>query len=162
MAATLLDLAERIESLSAAIPEAAATAANEAALAAVVYLTDQTPVDTTRALSNWQVGLGRPFMFDIGPFVPGFGGSTKAASRQQAISTARYLLSLRRPGTTIYISNNAPYIRRLNDGWSLQNAGGFVESAVLVARRHVDNVVLLSRTASGRFKARKFRGQPTE
>lgn len=158
MGATLLDLAERMESLADALPRGAAAAVNDVALGVVEYLTDETPVDTSRALSNWQVSLGRPFMYDIGPYAEGIWGSTKAVSREQAIATARYLLSMRKPGQTIYISNNVPYIRRLNTGWSKQHAGGFVEAAVAIARRKAKNVRLLTQNQSGAFKPRKFRG----
>ena len=34
---------------------------------------------------------------------------------------------------TVYISNNLPYIQRLNDGYSQQAPENFVESAVQVA-----------------------------
>lgn len=158
MGATLLDLAVRLESIADAVPAAVADLTNEIVLEAVAYLTDETPVDTSRALSNWQVSLGRPFMYDIGPYAEGIWGSTKAVSREQAIATARYLLSMRKPGQTVFISNNVPYIRRLNSGWSKQHAGGFVEMAVARARRRTKNVRLLTQTQSGKFKPRKFRG----
>jgi len=160
VAGSLLDLAERMESLAGAIPDATVSAANQAALAMVEYLAYNTPVDTSRALSNWQVGIGRPFMFELPPAVPGSFGNTQAASAQETIANARHLLSYRKPGQTVYVSNNAPYIRKLNDGSSPQSAGGFVEAAVLIGRRATDNVKLLSESASGRFKPRKYRGDP--
>jgi hypothetical protein len=162
VAGTLLDLAERMESLAGAVPDASVSLGNEAAMAMVRYLTLNTPVDTSRALSNWQIGLGRPFMFDVGPFVEGKYGSTEAQSREQAIKAAQYLLSFRKPGQTIYLSNNAPYIRKLNDGYSKQSAGGFIEAAVVLGQKTATNARLLSQTQSGRFKPRKYQGEAVQ
>jgi hypothetical protein len=38
----------------------------------------------------------------------------------------------------IFISNNLPYIRRLNDGWSQQAPAGYVDSALTIAKRKAD------------------------
>lgn len=160
MAKGLLALAERMESLASALQEGFAAPANDTAWAILSQLSVNTPVDTSRALSNWQVSLGRPFMYDIGPYAPGKHGSTEATSREQMLATARYLLSYRKPGQTIFISNNVPYIRRLNEGHSRQAAAGFVERAVAHGNRVARNARVLSQSQSGRYKPRKFRGDP--
>jgi len=160
VAGTLLDLAERMESLAGALPEASVSPGNVAALAMLRNLVSVTPVDTSRALSNWQIGLGRPFMFNLPAYAPGSRGSTESQSADQTMKTAEYLLSFRKPGQTIYLSNNAPYIRKLNDGSSRQAAAGFIERAVVVGQKAAANVRLLSESASGRFKPRKYRGEP--
>lgn len=158
MAGSLLALAERMESLATAVQEGFAAPASDTAWAILNNLAVNTPVDTSRALSNWQVSLDRPFVYDIGAYSPGHHGSTESVSREQMLATARYLLSHRRPGQRIFISNNVPYIRRLNDGHSRQAAAGFIERAVAVGNRVARNARILSQAQSGRYKPRKFRG----
>lgn len=104
----------------------------QTALAIHATVVMATPVDTGRARSNWHIGLGAPP--DAGneePFVPGGeGGSNGAANAQMSIAAAKAAVSDRRPGQAIFISNNLPYIGRLNEGWSAQAPAGFVEKAV--------------------------------
>lgn len=119
------------------VEKKAALRVNAAALAIVRDLTVHTPVDTTRALSNWIVSIGQRDPSYIDPWVPGFAGSTKAASAAEVMALARLILKSRKPGQPIYISNNAPYIRRLNEGYSKQEPAGFVERAVIVGRREL-------------------------
>lgn len=80
-----------------------------------------TPVDTGHARANWQVGL------DVEPTevlneVDPSGAST--------ISKAVTVLSDRKSEQTIHITNNVPYIKRLNDGWSAQAPANFVELSI--------------------------------
>jgi hypothetical protein len=103
-------------------------------VADLVYVT---PVDTSTALSNWQVGLNGAIDLTRAPYSPGAGGSTKGASASAAIAAADAELEGRSPasvGNPIYISNALPYIRRLNDGYSRQAPAGFVERSVLLSR----------------------------
>lgn len=37
----------------------------------------------------------------------------------------------------IYITNNAPHIERLNEGWSAQTPAGFFERALVAARKSI-------------------------
>ncbi len=57
------------------------------------------------------------------------------ASAAETINQARAVLATKKPGQKIYITNNLPYIRRLNDGYSKQAPAGFVERAVLIGRK---------------------------
>jgi hypothetical protein len=68
----------------------------------------------------------------------GFAGSTQEASASEALFQGEHQLRLKKPGMPIYITNNAPYIRALNDGSSMQEPAGFVERAVLIGRRVVE------------------------
>lgn len=127
-----------IEKLLRGAADRVETAHNErvkkAALAMVVYLVNQTPVDTSQALSNWIVSLGSVDRSFIGPWVPGIAGSTRAASAAEAIALARLILADKKAGQRVFIVNNAPYIRRLNEGSSRQHPGGFVQAAAIVGR----------------------------
>jgi hypothetical protein len=93
-----------------------------------------TPVDTSQALSNWQVGLNSPVDDRIPPLVPGQKGSTQAASSTAALAIAEQTLLLKKAGETIYISNALPYIRRLNDEGYSPQSDHFVERAVLAGK----------------------------
>lgn len=102
------------------------------ALAIDAELVISTPVDEGRARSNWTLTLGMPTPPDevFEPYTPGEGGSTGAANAQAAMDQARTALSDRRTGQEVHITNNLPYIGKLNDGWSAQAPAGFVERAI--------------------------------
>lgn len=135
MAKGLLDLATSLEKKAKAIDEAASKLAVDTALTIVGDLAFKTPVDTSQALSNWIVTLETPSSDKIKPHFPGEGGSTQKASAAETINQARKVLTKKKPGRKIYITNNLPYIRRLNDGYSKQAPAGFVERAVLIGRK---------------------------
>lgn len=88
---------------------------------AVVFAT---PVDTGRARSNWQAELDAP----AGGTVATLGGG----AAQQSIDKAQAVIQQYNGdgNSSIHITNNLPYIGRLNDGWSAQAPSGFVEAAV--------------------------------
>jgi hypothetical protein len=100
----------------------------------VQELISRTPVDTSRALSNWRVSVGA-ILPHIGPLTPGLAGSSRSASAAQAIAAAAAQIEAASPQAVLSIYNSAPYIRRLNDGYSAQAPAGFVEAAELLARR---------------------------
>lgn len=135
MAKSLLDLADRLEKKAKAIDEAASQNAVDTALAIVGDLAYKTPVDTSQALSNWIVTLESPSGQQIEPHFPGLHGSTQRASAAETLNSAKLVLRNKKPGQAIFITNNLPYIRRLNDGYSEQAPAGFVERAVLVGRK---------------------------
>lgn len=139
MAKTLLDLAESLEKRAARLDEQASGVAVSVALAIVDNLTVVTPVDTSKAISNWQVTLGSPSAGEIPAHVEGFAGSTYTASGQAARNLARFDLQQKRPGVRIWISNAAPYIGELNNGSSKQEPAGFVERALIIGRNVVKN-----------------------
>ena len=137
MAGSLLDLAVRMEKLADNIDKAASNTAVNVALAAIGDLAYKTPVDTSQALSNWQVSIGAPNLTTIKPHYPGMFGSTQKSSAAQTIMLAREILKTKKPGQPIYITNNLPYIKRLNNGYSGQAPAGFVERAVLIGRKEI-------------------------
>lgn len=93
-----------------------------------------TPVDTSKAVSNWQVGLGTPVGREIPAYVPGKKGSTRQASVSEALAYAQFRIAQKRAGEPLYISNLVDYIGDLNAGSSRQAPAGFVERALLVGR----------------------------
>ena len=138
--ATLLDLANRMDALAASIPAASSDAAKKVAETLVADLAYKTPVDTSQALSNWIVTTGSPNVGKIDPHFYGEHGSTQKASAAETIANARAVLKGKKPGQSIFITNNLPYIRRLNDGHSGQAPAGFVERCVLIARKTLQKI----------------------
>lgn len=108
--------------------------ASAVATSLVEELTIITPVDTSKAISNWQVTLDTPSASEIDAHYPGEDGSTKSQSANQARSLASAVLKKKRPKQTIYISNTAEYIRDLEEGSSKQAPAHFIKSAVEQAK----------------------------
>ena len=74
-----------------------------------------TPVDTGRARGNWQCTIGSPFM-----------GEDDSGSVMKANSVIP-----RRAGSVVYLTNNVPYIGKLEyDGHSRQAPAGMVRVSV--------------------------------
>lgn len=108
----------------------------------------KTPVDTSTALSNWQVGLVIPELFPRSAYFYGDEGSTASMSRSAAYAAARAILDTKRAGTRIYISNNADYIVELNNGKSPQQPSPhWVEK--IVAKARTDLLLELGRYLNG-------------
>lgn len=133
--ASLLDLANRMQKLGDDITTEANAHKIKVAETILGDLVHVTPVDTSQALSNWRVGLAAKVIGKIPPYYPGEQGSTKNASARAAFDAGRAIIRSAKPGQAIFISNNLPYIRRLNDGHSKQAPAGFVERAMLLGRR---------------------------
>jgi len=95
-----------------------------------------TPVDTGRARGNWQTTIGAPATGEVDRL--GEDESVKEVSATVADFSG---------GKVIYLSNNLPYIYRLEyDGWSDQAPGGMLRKNVariqqIVAKAARDNKV---------------------
>jgi hypothetical protein len=141
MAKNLLDLANSLEKKAKAINESASQLAVKTTLTILGDLVYHTPVDSSKALSNWIVTLDSPSTDKIAPYYKGFQGSTQQQSAAEALAQAKRILESKKPGQYIYITNNQPYIRRLNDGYSDQQpAGAFVQRAVLIGRKYLSKL----------------------
>jgi hypothetical protein len=106
----------------------------KAVRAGIKHLLEATPVDTSRALSNWLVGLGAPQKSEIGARFEGEGGSTREQSAAATYQEADRILRTKKAGQTVYLTNNAPHIGRLNAGSSSQAPAGFIEGTGLIMR----------------------------
>lgn len=104
--------------------------ARKVGIDAASRMIDRTPVKTGRARANWTVAVGTPWG-DVRDATDKSGQSTKSA--------ASSALAAYRCGPTIWITNNLPYIERLEDGWSRKAPAGmlgvtFIEIEALVSR----------------------------
>ncbi len=99
-----------------------------------------TPVDTGRARANWQVSLNEPISATRDPYAPGQAGSTGGPNAQAAIAQGQTVIqqyTFERAQAGLFITNNLPYIGRLNNGHSAQAPAGFVEKGIMVGVRAV-------------------------
>lgn len=140
MAGNLKDLSKRMNKLADGVGTIASDAAVKVAEAIINDLAHVTPVDTSQAISNWQVGIADRPETPIGPHYPGERGSTYSASASETVADAEAKFKTKKPGQTIYISNVLRYIGRLNEGSSTQAPAGFVERAVLLGRLVAEKV----------------------
>lgn len=138
--ADLRQFAKRIRELGKRIENNAYATVRKVALAVDAAVVIATPVDTGRARANWQVNIGSPATGTREPTDQ----SGQAAIEQGKTEIAQY-----KGGSAIHITNNLPYIGRLNDGWSAQAPSGFVEKAVLVGVEAIKGSRLLVK-ADGR------------
>ena len=85
-------------------------------------LVDTTPVKTGRARGNWNPSLNVP------------DATIREPNQKKPIEpiAAAYKIT-----DTILISNNLPYIKRLNEGYSKQAPAGFVDAALERGKRAV-------------------------
>lgn len=140
MARTLRDLGKDLKSRADQVNALGSRRAVAIAESIVTVLGTDTPVDTSEAISNWQVNIGLPVSSAIPPHMPGFAGSTYSYSRTATIAAAARALATKKPGQPIYISNLAPHIVELNNGSSKQAPAGFVQASVLQGHRKARKV----------------------
>ncbi len=99
-------------------------------LRALIYTT---PVDTSNALSNWQISLRRPVERERLPHFPGEAGSTASQSSEAAYQLGASVLIARRLNQPIFISNFVDYIEIIDSRGSVKArviAPGFINRAI--------------------------------
>ena len=129
----MIDLSVRVE-------RGAAKMLTEAVIASGNQIAVETPIDTGRASGNWQASASIPIHDESGAKFP-----------RSSIAQISGLRGVPKKGNTkLFLSNNVPYIWRLNMGWSKQAPTPFwIERAV--AR------VFRGMISSGRYKLTKPR-----
>lgn len=114
------------------------------ALAADQAVVLATPVDTGRARANWIAALNAPADGQAA-FSAGKDGSTGGPNADRAMRQAGSVIR-RYDGdrdAEIHITNNLPYIQRLNEGSSYQAPANFVRQAIRTGAAAVAGVRLL-------------------
>ena len=120
------EFARRIAEHAARVEDNGNRIKRKATLAIDATLVLATPVDTGRARSNWQANLGGSAS-----------GEVEATTAGQALNRNKSVVTGSMPQQAIHLTNNLPYIGRLNEGYSAQAPAGFVEKAVLNGIRAV-------------------------
>lgn len=86
-----------------------------------------TPVDTGWARANWIPRIGEPFRGTTGTREQAEDGNVSESDGNAGLTS---LLGYRIERGRVFISNNVPYIVRLNEGSSMQAPSGFVQAAI--------------------------------
>lgn len=118
-----------IEKAKKEILKAISEKTNKVAISITSSVILATPVDTGRARSNWFVGINQPITKTTDKENYDKSGSTNITEGVNKISSTKGTVD-----KTIYISNNLPYIGRLNNGHSKQIQAGFIERSVEIAK----------------------------
>ncbi len=84
------------------------------------------PVDTGRFRANWQTTINTPAQGVLDTEVP-----TSAESGIRSIKIT----------DTMYLTNNLPYAKRLEEGWSQQRPSGWVATLVKSAQSSLDEAI---------------------
>lgn len=128
----LKTFAARMHSRAQVFPENMRTLVRKVAMAMDSTVIMATPVKTGRARANWIPSTGTPS--DVILYPPPSAPASPGSAAQSAIDAgADTFRSYKGEGDIIYITNNLPYIERLNNGYSAQAPAGFVEKAVQAA-----------------------------
>lgn len=134
MARDLSTLARSMRSRAQGLDELGNQIKREGVEAMLREMVSVTPVDTSEAISGWQVGAGVKPVAILPPHFAGRRGSTRGASSDKSIDEGLSELTLAQPGKPVYLSNTARHIGDLDRGTSVQFAGGFVPRALIVFR----------------------------
>lgn len=129
---SLRQLAENMRKLARELPLRANVLSMNVSIAILNDLIRVTPVDTSAAISNWQVGLDVMPTGVIQPYFAGFRGSTVSQSSSATLENGLGTIHFKQPGQSVHITNNLDYIIKLNDGSSKQAPANFVERSVLL------------------------------
>ena len=140
MSRNLNDLANSLEQRAKGYEKRSSDFAVKVASELLTNLLWRTPVDTSTALSNWQVSFDAPVSSFIKAYVPGYLGYTASASINEALNVGNATLARKKPGQTIYISNNTPYIRALENGSSKQAPQGILAGSLLITRKKLPTI----------------------
>jgi hypothetical protein len=149
---TLNELATKLDNIAVIIPYLANQLKRDVVQAILDDLIQVTPVDTGKAVSNWQV-QNEPFPSIVEAYVPSPKGRmlrgvwthlidpevTRGANAEVAAEVARVTLQITEPGIPLYIVNGLPYIARLNAGTSSQAPAGFTDRAIVVGKSLIDS-----------------------
>jgi hypothetical protein len=115
-------------------------------------LTEVTPADVGDAISNWQVSIEAPARGVIPAFAPSPRGRmihgkwthtvdpqiTRSNNAPIAQAKAQAILEGKQPGQSIFITNELPYIKKLDSGSSDQAPAGFFDRALIVGKLALD------------------------
>jgi hypothetical protein len=131
------ELPRRMNKLGTSITQGVSKLAQDVAIGIGATVVDTTKVDTGKARSNWRASISAPASGTIPPYSPGnklgIGETANAgaAKAQQKQAISRFDASKH---TSIFITNNVPYIGALNDGSSVHAPGNMVELGLQTGR----------------------------
>lgn len=127
---TLRGFSKRMDKLGINLEKNADNLVRKVAITVASSVVLATPVDTGRARANWRPALGAAERGVREPFATGKKGSTGSQNIGGVVAETQNVVAGYKGDGSVFISNNLPYIDRLNTGWSEQAPAGFVETAV--------------------------------
>ena len=145
--ANLGDLAAKIQKLRKVIPLKANAIKLKVVENIVTDFAIVTPVDTSHAVSNWQVSAGAPITSEREAYSLGSKGSTAGASRASVLTSMHRTLRLAKPKEPVFITNNVEYIHDIDRGQG-QNptfSGGFGRRADIIAEKTISAHTIVRR-----------------
>ena len=104
---------------------------------------DATPVDTSKAVTNWRASLNSPLGGEVGPGVPSVKGSGASGARARAKGLAQGTINAYMNDRSLYFTNNVPYIGVLNDGSPKHKASNMLRKGLRAARAYVKTVKIV-------------------
>ena len=119
---------QRSLSISAELSKDVGDETRAFALRAFRNIVLSTPVDEGRARGNWQLSISTPINSQTEDF-----DRSGGATINKGVSVIRAAIRAKYP--VIWITNNLPYIQRLNEGHSQQAPIKFVETAITRAMK---------------------------
>lgn len=124
---SLRKLAQTMKKIDKQLKKEVLQAKKDIALFMVTYLIEKTPVDTSAAISNWQIRIdGAPRVIEA--HLEGWRGSTRGFSSQVSINFAKLQLPDARLGRPIIVYNHIDYIGKLDQKHK------FVQAALIVGK----------------------------
>lgn len=121
---------ERELSILADIQDAVSETGRKLALNIDRRVINETPRDTGSAKASWLAAIGQPSNEIV--------NTTESTAVLQAIELGAAVASGFESGDVLYITNNQPYIERLNEGWSEQAPSMFVDAIIAEEVRRAD------------------------
>ena len=112
--ASLLTLSKRMEKLNRELPRKVNDIAKRVSKEVLKTIAEEAPVDTSQAISNFQIGFGEANFTNLPPHYPGRAGSTREASLAETITVGNINIDGKLPGVPLHISNGLPYIVDIN------------------------------------------------
>lgn len=102
---------------------------------------DATPVDTGRAVSNWQISAeGLREAVEIEPYFPGNGGSTAIECMNAAKRVAKRDIRSWNKVADLHVVNPVDYVIYLNDGTTNRPGVFMIERAVAAGQAYVRSI----------------------
>jgi hypothetical protein len=128
----------RIKVLADDVPENADKLMRSTVITIVSSVALATPVDTGRARANWKTQIGAPASGTNEAYPKGTAGSSGGPAAAAAINSAvSEMGKYNRSGVEVHVTNNLPYIGRLNEGSSKQAPANFVQTAIEAGLRAI-------------------------
>jgi hypothetical protein len=105
-------------------------------------ITSNTPVDTSRLVSNWQASIGSPRLSEVPPKSSRGGG--KGSARSAALSAGLPTIMSYQGGSAVFIANGVPYAGVIEHGDSKHRPVGMFAKGLQAMRNRAKSISITS------------------